>query len=154
MIRPASPESDQTKGRGSPYMTASGIRQTNLMLMHMPRDSPKKEEGRSIIGHPRTLDGGCSCTPKVKSSQVKSLPSTQIKNSPPLAPGAGSSRRRQNCALMFSPADSWLWFGKSAPQGKSAAGELKLAPTERSQCKRQICAWPCAKHRGASVLSF
>ena len=33
---------------------------------------------------------------KVKSSQVKFLLSTQIQNSPPLVPGAGSLRRRQN----------------------------------------------------------
>ena len=32
----------------------------------------------------------------VKSSQVKFLLSTQIQNSPPLVPGAGSLRRRQN----------------------------------------------------------
>ena len=31
-----------------------------------------------------------------KSSQVKFLLSTQIQNSPPLVPGAGSLRRRQN----------------------------------------------------------
>jgi hypothetical protein len=32
----------------------------------------------------------------LKTNQVKFLLSTQIKNSPPLVPGAGSSRRRQN----------------------------------------------------------
>ena len=38
-------------------------------------------------------------TRQVKSSQVKFLLSTQIQNSPPLVPGAGSSRRRQNLNL-------------------------------------------------------
>ena len=33
---------------------------------------------------------------EIKSSQVKFLLSTQIQNSPPLVPGAGSLRRRQN----------------------------------------------------------
>ena len=36
------------------------------------------------------------CSPGVKSSQVKFLLSTQIKNSPPLVPGAGGLRRRQD----------------------------------------------------------
>ena len=57
------------------------------------------ERGMDMVMWCSFVPSGCSSL--VFSSQVKFLLSTQIKNSPPLVPGAGSSRRRENFTTLM-----------------------------------------------------
>ena len=64
---------------------------------YVERAQPHQHRGADR--HTRQLPLEVAVDPRVgviKSSQVKFLLSTQIQNSPPLVPGAGSLRRRQN----------------------------------------------------------
>ena len=68
-------------------------RQTTAVTTHTEN---KMQEGEMMILRKYWKISRTGHDDTIQSSQVKFLLSTQIQNSPPLVPGAGSLRRRQN----------------------------------------------------------
>ena len=70
-----------------------------------------------------SLSIGKWCQVSSVKCQVKSILSTQIKNSPPLVPGTGSSRRRQNwTALLQGSSRRKPELSRSPSNGRCAFG--------------------------------